>query len=252
MTAISKLRALVAEVPPASRTALSGGFAWLVCVLLPTLHRAASLRASAFYLLPVAPITLAIGVVLAQRKSPAAPYALLTAFPIALSLSLSRFDHDTALATFSPLSLAFALLSLAGYGAAAISQCSAPTSTRPVEHKPLGEVVPVEPETRKQTLGTLVLASVTLGALWLAIGGSWGTPAHFREQWGRAAAEGATFTALAAGVVGALAISLVAPALRADRSQKPGPEDAKRKLTWLGLVAFSGLVVYVLVRISKS
>jgi hypothetical protein len=247
----TQLKTFFASVPPATRTALSGSFAWLVCVLLPTLHRAESLPRSAFWLLPVTPAILALGVALAEVRSQLAPYALLTGVPVALSVSLSRFDHDTALATFSPLALVFALASLAAYGAAAIAQCSAPSQARTVEHKPLGEVAPVEPETRKQTLGTLVLLTVTAGALWLAVAGSWGTPARLREQWGRAAAEGATLTAIAAGVVGAVAISFVAPALRADRGQKPSPEDAQRRLGWLALVAVSGLVVYGLVRFAK-
>jgi hypothetical protein len=247
----TQLRAFLASVPPATRTAVSGSFVWLVCVLLPTLHRAESLPRSAFWLLPVTPAMLAVGVALAEVRAQAAPYALLTGVPVALAVSVSRFDHDTALATFSPLALIFALTSLAAYGAAAITQCSAPSQARSVEHKPLGEVAPVEPETRKQTLGTLVLLSVTAGALWLAVAGSWGTPARLREQWGRAAAEGATLTAIAAGVVGAVAISFVAPALRADRGQKPSAEDAQRRLGWLALVAISGLVVYGLIRFAR-
>jgi hypothetical protein len=248
----STAKAMFARVPPATRTVLSGSFAWLVCVLLPTLHRAEALPRSAFWLLPVTPIALGLGVSLAQAKAKSAPYVLLSAFPVALSVSLSRFDHDTALATFSPLSLSFCLASLSAYGAAAISLCSAPLATRTVEHKPLGEVAPVDPETRKQTFGTVALVGVTIGALWLAIAGSWGTPARLREHWGRAAAEGATLTAIAAGVVGALALSFVAPALRADRGARPSAEDANRRLGWLGLVAVSGLVVYVLVRLAKN
>ena len=247
----SAWNAALQQVPPATRTALSGGFAWLVCVLLPSLHRAESLSRSAFGLLPIAPIMLALGITLTQRRSPAAPYALLTGYPIALALSLSCFDHDTALAIYSPLTLAFALASLAAYGAAAIAHSSAPAAARAVEHKPLGEVAPVDPETRKQTLGTVVLVSVTLGALWLAIAGSWGTPARLREQWGRAAAEGATLTAVTAGVVGALALAFVAPALRADRGAKPSAEESSRRLSWLLLVAVSGLVVYALLRLTR-
>jgi hypothetical protein len=249
---LSTLAAILGQVPPATRTALSGSFAWVVCVLLPSLHRAETLSRSAFALLPIAPVMLAIGVIMAERRSAAAPYALLTGYPISLALSLSCFDHDTALATFSPLTLAFALLSLAVYGAAAIAHSSTPAVTRAVEHKPLGEVAPVDPETRKQTMGTVVLVSVTLGALWLAIAGSWGTPARLREQWGRAAAEGATLTAVAAGVIGAIALAFVAPALRADRGAKPTPEESSRRLSWLLLVAVSGLVVYALLRLSKG
>jgi hypothetical protein len=225
-----------------------GLLAWTSVALLPSVHRGASLPALAFVLLPLGPLVLGGGLWLSQVRSRFAPYVLLTAFPVSLALSISRFDHDTALATFSPGVLGFALLSLGAYLSAASALCAAPSSVRAVDHRPLGEVTPVDLEARKQTLGRSVLGVVCCGALALLVYGSWGTPAHFREHWDRAAPEGATLTALAAGIVGGLALSLVGPALRAERGPQRSTEQRVRRTVWLLLVALSGAVVYVALR----
>lgn len=245
-----RMRAVLVEIPAPSRTAAAGLFAWTVCVLLPVVHRAGNVPESALLLLPLAPLLLGAGLWLARARSRAAPYVLLTAFPIAIALCLSRFPHDVGLATFSPFPLICAMMSLAAYGAAAIALCSQPAAVRAVEHRPLGEVPPIDPETRRKNFGALVVAVVTLGSLWVTFSASWGTPARLREHWGRAAPEGATLSALGAGLTGALALAIVAPALRAERGPRQPPDERRRKLTWVILVAMSGGLVYGLLRLS--
>jgi hypothetical protein len=225
-----------------------GLLAWSFAALLPSMHRGTSLTNAAIALLPLGPALLGLGLWLAARRSSWSPYVLLAAFPSSLALSASRVDHDTALATFSPWVLGLTLVGLAGYLAASSALCAEPAGLRGVEHRPLGEIPAVDLETRKQRLGKAALGVVALGALGLVAGASWATPAHFREMWGRAAPEGATMTALAAGIVGALALSLVGPGLRAERAAQPPNEQRSRRVGWLLLVALSGLAVYAAVR----
>lgn len=244
----TRLTSLGLRVPvPVTALAL-GLLSWCASVLLPSIHRASALSPQAFAWALLPPLTLGWGLWLARGRRAVAPYALLSAFPLSLAVCVSRFDHDTALATFSPHVLGFSLLSLAGYACAASSLCARPAAVRAVDHRPLGEVAPIDVERRKHVLGTLVLSAVAAGALLLVCWSSWATPAHYREQWGLAAPEGATLTALVAGIVGALSLSLVGPALRAERGQARPREQRKRRVTWLLLVAASGVVVYAVLR----
>lgn len=229
--------------PRRTHVAALGALAFCACALLPSIHRAALLPRSAFVLLALPPILLAAGLALSHDRRKAASYLLLTGFPVALALSVSRLEHDVALTTFSPSVLGFSFLSLGAYAAAAVSLCAAPRGTRKVEQRPLGEVAPIEPEARKQVLGATVLWTLLIGTMFVTMWGSWASPSQYREQWGRAAPEGATLTALAGGFAGSLMLALVGPALRADRSSKTRDERTRR-LTWLLSVAASGGLVY--------
>ncbi len=226
-----------------------GLLTWSSAVLLPCLHRGNVLSLGLGLLLGLGPLCLGAGLFLSRRESRFAPYALLACFPLALALPMSRLDHDLSLATFSPGNLFFSLLSFGGFLAAASAQCARPRALRPVEHKPLGEIPPIDLETRKQRIGQLTLGVVFAAGLAIVAFGAWDTPAHFRETWGPAAAEGATLTSLAAGIVCALALSIVGPGLRAARGKPPvTPEQRTRKALWLFLVALSGLSAYWMLR----
>lgn len=225
----------------------SGLLTWLSAVLLPCLHRGQTLSLVTTLLLLLGPVALGLGLKLAQAHDKTAAYALLTGFPISLALPLSRLDHDHALATFSAENLGISLFSFAAFLALASTLCAHPRAIRAVEHRPLGEIAPVESEARKQRIGQLTLGVVFLGAIGMVTLSASETPAHFREVWGRAAPEGATLTALTAGIVGALALSIVGPALRAARGPLPSASPP-RKVLWLLSVAASGLVAYALLR----
>ncbi|MDB4975045.1 MAG: hypothetical protein JWN48_3386 [Myxococcaceae bacterium] len=232
------------RLPPArTHVAALGALTFCACALLPSIHRATLLPRSAFVLLSLPPLLLAAGLALARERRTAASYLLLTGFPMALAVSVSRLEHDVALTTFSPSILGFSFLSLGAYAASAVALCAAPLGTRKVEQRPLGEVAPIEPEARKQVVGAVVLWTLLIGTLFVTMWGSWASPSQYREQWGRAAAEGATLTALAGGFAGSLMLALVGPALRADRSTKTRDERTRR-LTWLLSVAASGGLVY--------
>ena len=237
----------LARPPSRAQVAALGALAFCTCALLPSVHRAASLPRYAFALLLLPPALLAAGIALAPTRLKLATYLLLAGFPISLALSASRLDHDLALTTFSPLVLGFAVLSLSGYAALAVALCSTPRGVRKVEQRPLGEVTPIEPEARKQVLGALVLGTLLLGTLFVVLWATWASPSHYREQWGRAAPEGATLTALTAGLAGTLLLALVGPALRASRRSASARDDRTRRIVWLLSVALSGGIVYGLV-----
>lgn len=238
------LRSALARTPSRSQVAALGVLAFCTSALLPSVHRAAQLPFYAFALLALPLSALALGLLLVHTHRLAATYALLTGFPLAIALSVSRVPHDLALTTFSPAVLGFAFLSLATYAAAAVSLCARPLAMRKVEQRPLGEVAAIEPEARRQVLGAAVLWTTLIGTTFVTMWSSWTTPARYREQWGRAAAEGATLTALTAGLAGVLMLALVGPALRADRRNTAVRIDRTRRLVWLFSVALSGAIVY--------
>jgi hypothetical protein len=234
--------------PSRTQVGALGLLAFSTCALLPSLHRAALLSRWSFVLLGLPPALLAVGLWLLPQRRKAAAYVLLTATPIALALTMSRLPHEVALATYSPPVLGFAFLSLGAYAAAAVALCAAPQAMRKVEQRPLGEVAPIEPEARRQVLGAAVLWTLLVGTVFVTMWASWASPARYREHWGRAAAEGATLTALAAGVAGSLMLALVGPALRAERNPNALGERSRR-LMWLLSVAASGAIVYLLLTV---
>jgi hypothetical protein len=243
---------------PRARVVWLGLFCWVVTVLLPSIHRASSLRADAAALLGLAPLVLAAGLWLSRSHAGAAAYMLLGAFPTAIALSMSRFEHELALATYTPASLVFALASLAGYAASASQLSAAHEQRRQVDHKPLGEVPPVDPELRRQQVGALALGSVTVGAILVLTVSSWQPPSAYREYWGRAAPQGAVLTALVAGLLGCAVIALVAPGLRAERKSKTKTKTkrhggkARLGRTLRSLLLALGLgALYVLARVSR-
>lgn len=248
LAAQGSLRVSIARTPSRTQVATLGLLAYAACGLLPSIHRAALLPTHAFLLLPLTPLTLAVGIAFARTRRRAATYILLTGFPLALALTVSRIPHDVALTTFSPGVLGFAFLSLGSYAAAAVALCARPLATRKVEQRPLGEVAAIEPEARKQVLGATVLWTLLIGTTFVTMWSSWSTPAQYREQWGRAAPEGATLTALMAGLAGVAMLALVGPALRADRRNTNSRQDRTRRLTWLLSVAASGAIVYAVLQ----
>ena len=215
MTRVGRITSELRKTPSGTLRAVLGTLVWLLVVLLPRLYRGLfeGVLSVLVTLLPIA--LLVAGTLLAQRNRRAAEPVLLAAFPIAIALGLSGIEHDVALSTFSPWLMLIAAASLMAYEAVALDSASRRTRHREVDEKPLGEVAPVDPERRRQRLGSVVLGSVAAGAVAVLIWGSWETPAHYREHWGKAAASGALLTALLAGLVGVAALSLVAPGLRA-------------------------------------
>jgi ABC-type Fe3+ transport system permease subunit len=119
---------------------------------------------------------------------------------------------------------------------------------RSVEHKPLGEVPPVDAEGRKQNAGLLALCLVTAGGIISVFWGSWDAPSAYREHWGRSAATGAVTTALLAGLTAACAIAFVAPGLRAERKRGRREPSRLRKVVRPLLTALSFVTLYLLAR----
>lgn len=238
----------VNRVPPHARVAWLGVCTWAISAVLPSLHRATQLGPSAWALLAVPPLLLGVGLALFRPFPGLAAYVLLCGFPVALAVSMSRFEHELALITYSPGSLLFSLLALAAYAASASQLGALHEPERSVEHKPLGEVPPVDAEGRKQRAGLLVLGLVTLGGVVSVFWGSWHTPGAYREHWGRSAATGAVTTALLAGLTAACAVAFVAPGLRAERKRGRREPSRLRKVVRPLLTALSFATLYVLAR----
>lgn len=234
---------------PATRVVWLGLFCWAVTALLPTLYRIEQLPKYSLALLALPLVLLGLGMLLVSGYPRSSTYTLLSGFPVAIALSMSRLEHELSLSTYSPATLAFSLGSLAAYAASASQLGAAREPERGVEHKPLGEVAPVDPEGRRQKVGLWVLSLLTAGACAVVLWCSWQAPGDYREHWGRAASHGAVLTALLAGLLGCLAISFVAPGLRAKRKRTKREKSARYKnAARLVLTGLSFLVLYMLAR----
>jgi hypothetical protein len=244
MTRTSRLVLALRRTQPKTLRLTLGLLVWLLAVLLPRIYRGLLLTPSAIALTLAAPVVLTIGTILARRNRSASEGVLIAGFPVAVALGMSGIDHDIALATFSPWLMTLVIACLAGYGAIALDISAQRARHREVEQKPLGEVAPVEPERRKQRLGTFVLASIATSAIAILIWGSWETPAHYREHWGKAAPSGALLAALIAGLTGVAALAVVAPGLRAERTEALNEAARGKRVSWLIFVAASGCAVY--------
>lgn len=234
--------------PPRTRVIWLGLCCWVVTGLLPALHRAPQQNALSWALLALPPLLLAVGFALFRPYPDVSAYVLLGGFPIALALTMSRLEHELSLITYSPISLAFSLLILGGYAASASQMGALHEPERSVEHKPLGEVPPVDTERRRQRLGLVVLLMVTLGAIANVLFGSFQSPADYREHWGRAAPSGAVLSALLSGLLGCLALAFVAPALRAERRRGKRDSNRFRKVARPFLAAGTLLILYFIAR----
>jgi hypothetical protein len=224
---------------------------WAVTDVLPALHRTPQQNVLSWLLLGLPPLLLAVGLLLFRAYPDLASYVLLCGFPIALAVSMSRLEHELSLITYSPLSLAFSLLTLGGYASSASQMGALHEPERAVEHKPLGEVPPVDTERRRQRLGLLALSMVTVGSIVNVLWGSFQSPADYREDWGRAAPSGAVLSALLAGLLGCLAIAFVAPALRAERRRGKRAQSRYRKVARPLLAAGSLVVFYFIARSTR-
>ena len=241
-------RSTLYSVPIPVRIITLGMLSWALCAAFPCLYRNDPMRFGDLCALLLGPLVLGAGSLLSRREHRAAPFVLLTGFPIALSLGISRIAHDEALSMFSPATLLLMIASFGAYASTALQASYATIRLRPVDHKPLGEVAQIAPSMRKRQAATLVLAILTVGALIVLAFGSSATPAHYREHWGTAAGAGAVVSALAAGIVGSAMLAIIAPGLRAERSEAKPPADRAKRLSWLMLVAVSGVILYVLAR----
>jgi hypothetical protein len=244
MTRTSRLALALRRTQPKTLRLTLGLLVWLLAVVLPRVYRGLLLSPSALTLTLIAPLVLVVGTVLASRNRSASEGVLIAGFPVGLALGMVGIDHDVALATFSPWLMSLVVACLAGYGAIALDISAQRAHHREVEQKPLGEVAPVEPERRKQRLGTFVLASIATSTIAILIWGSWQTPAHYREHWGKAAPTGALLAALIAGLTGVAALAVVAPGLRAERSESTTEPSRGKRVSWLLFVAASGMTVY--------
>lgn len=238
----------IERAPPRARVIWLGLCAWAITAVLPTLHRTAQLGILDVALLGLPLVLLGVGLSLEPRLPRLTGYVLLSGYPVAIALAMSRFEQELSLITYSPASLLFALVALAGYAASASQLLAAHSPELSVEHKPLGEVPPSDEHARKQRTGLFVLGAVTVACVAIVLWGSFQSPAGYREHWGRTAPAGATLTALLSGLVGAAAVAFVAPGLRAERRRPRRDQGRLRKVLRPLLAALSFAALYLLSR----
>lgn len=221
--------------------------AWLLALVLPSLHVGVDGVAGALRLLLPLP-ALAIG--LPRLESPeVARGALLAAFPallitaVALDPRLASGAHGVAGMLLSALSLVAAL----AVGGGTIAR----PEPRTHRHRFTSAKAPVaEPQRRRMLRRFLVVAS-GLGALFAVVLAPLWVPEGADARWEDAVRDGEVLTAVVATFVAAAALgTIVGPGLRAERASRQRPPSARRAVLWT-VTAVTSFLLYVLLRAAE-
>ncbi|MBK8172056.1 MAG: hypothetical protein IPK60_17165 [Sandaracinaceae bacterium] len=230
----------------ALRVAFLGLNAWAVVILIPSLHAEGIERAPLLVLPLLALIVVGVSI---YRMWRAIPWVALVLFPctiagtIALEPRLRRGD------AFSVYMLVAGVLSFAAYAAVAAIAAGRRTQLRQTTEHALAQRAKHVVDRHRTTLrrGLLIFGAAVAVAL-IAVAPYVGVRRSLDDAWKDASAEGATLTALVAGILATLVIAtFVGPALRAPRrrSSREKINRARRVVPLLLLVAV-GVTAYVL------
>lgn len=220
--------------------------AWLVGLLLPTLHvggvgLVGTLRLAA----PAVPIALGLRSI-GQRPERARAW-LLGGFPAALGLAVAVDPRLTAEEAYGAFGLAVAALSLLAVLAAAAAATGRTPAARAHRHRFFSDKAPVREPVRRRVLRRTLVGLVAVAALGLvAVAPTVGDPGG--EAWGPASREGEVLTAVVAAMVAAAAIGwVVGPNLRAARRRSADDARALRRAgLYLALAVTGGLAALLL------
>ena len=229
-----------------ARIALLGLNAWVVVVLVPTLHVGVdSLMQLALLVSPLPALALGMAS-LAPARVRLARILLLALVPPLIGLAVAARPALVLREIFDPITLTLAALSLLAYAAAAARACSRPTRTMPVHSHPARARAAVpradDARPRRRPLRRLLIGTVTaLGLAMVLIVPAWMTRAARVARWGEAADDSVVFTAVLAAAVGAFSIgAVVGPGLR----RRKQAISAKRRRRHLTLAAVAAVVAF--------
>lgn len=228
-----------------ARLALLGVNAWVVALLVPSLHVGLDALGALATTAPLA--VLAVAVAALPRHRSRARWMLLAAYPAAIGGVIALRRELTERDTHGVLGLALAALSLLAFVAAAAHACSRERRHRPVHHRmPLGRQAVAEPSSRTWTRRAL-LGVAAVGALALTlVAPALATRRERVERWGEAADDATVFTVVVAATVACVAAgAVVGPALRAARTSRDGPRRSRRRLAAAMLIAVMACVGYL-------
>lgn len=227
------------------RLALLGVNAWLVTLLVPSLHLDRGFDRA--LLIAVAPLLVLAAALWVPHRG-AARWGLLAGYPAALAAALGARGELAERGAHGTLGLVLAALSLLAFVAAAAHASSrAPGSAQrqtPLEREPVAE-----PPTRRWVRRALLAITAT-GALAITlVAPALASRRERLERWGEAADDAAVLTSVVAATVACFAVGvIVGPALRAARSGSHRPAQRQRRLAASMLLAAAAGVGWLLLR----
>lgn len=221
--------------------------AWLVALVLPSMHVGVDGAAGALrLLLPLS--ALAIG--LPRLASPdLARGALLAAFP-ALLITAIALDPRLASGAHGVAGMLLAALSLVAALALAAATIARP-EPRAHRHRFTSGKAPVAEPQRRRLLRRFLVTASGLGALFAVVLAPLWVPEGADARWEDAVRDGEVLTAVVATFVAAAALgTIVGPGLRAERASRQRPPSLRRAILWT-VTAVTSFLLYALLRAAE-
>lgn len=235
------------EPPVRLRVALLGLNAWVVALLVPSLHIGLGSLDAIVTSVPL--VVLAIGVAMLGGNRDRARWALLAGYPASIGAVLAFRTELTERDAYGLFGLALAALSLLAFTAAAAHACSLVRPSGALTQTPLERDPVAEPFSRRWARRAL-LAITAAGALAVTLIAPTATSRREQvERWGEAADDATVLTSVVAATVACIAIGIVVgPALRATRASSDTPVRRQRRLAAAMLVAAAAGVGWLVLR----
>lgn len=228
-----------------ARLAILGVNAWIVALLVPSLHLEVGLDLD--LLVSCAPLAV-LAIALAIPHRGAARWGLLAGYPTSIALALGLRTELTERDAHGTAGLVLAALSLLAFVAAAAHASShQPGSAElqtPLERDPVAEPL------ARRWVRRALLALAAAGALAITLVAP--TLAGRRERverWGEAADDATVLAAIVAATVACVAVgAIVGPSLRAARPGSHPPAQRQRRLAASMLLAVAAGVGWLVLR----
>jgi hypothetical protein len=233
-----------------ARLAILGVNAWIVALLVPSLHLDVWRDGGGLdlgLLVSIAPLVV-LAVALAVPHRGAARWGLLAGYPASIALALAVRGELAERDAHGTIGLVLAALSLLAFVAAAAHASShQPGSAQretPLERDPVAEPV------ARRWVRRALLAIAAAGALALTlVAPTLGGRRARVERWGEAADDATVLAAVVASTVACVAIgAIIGPALRAARPGSHPPAQRQRRLAASMLLAVAAGVGWLVLR----
>ena len=192
----------------AARVIVLGLNVWLVLLAVPLLLAEPRSVGHLVWLGLPLPVLFA-GAVSLDRSRALAGWLLLGVYPTLLVAIVAATPQLVLQSAYSTVGLVIGAVSLVAFGAGAAYATTRPASLRPTSRRPLGSVAPIEEPTLRTLGRRLLLGAGVVGAVLVAIvAPALGGAESYGEVWGRAAPEAAVLTAVVGGALGAVTLAM--------------------------------------------
>jgi hypothetical protein len=230
-----------------ARVAVLGVNAWIVALLVPSLHLDGGFDRVLPLLVTIVPLVV-LAVALAIPHRGAARWGLLAGYPAAIAAALGFRSELAERDAHGTIGMVLAALSLLAFVAAA-AHASSPHPAGAEVQTPLERDPVAEPIARRWVRRAL-LAIAASGALALTlIAPTLASRRERVERWGEAADDATVLASVVAATVACVALgAIVGPALRAARPGSASPAQRQRRLAASMLLAVAAGVGWLVLR----